>query len=373
MLTQRHFAIAVIALLAVNAIAFLALVLTPGGRDGLRTAYVFAEVLPGIPSSPVAWVVGNYVEERSEVSVDGVPLPLRIFRPADDEKHPALIMALGVTADYSDATLYKLSAALASTGVIVLTPESERLADGYLPVEEIDSLVQAFQYLQAQPYTDSQRVGFAGFSVGASLSVLAAADARIKDDVALVNFFGGYVELSDYAAAILGKQFYDGGDLMTWDSKPTPGRVLRANMVSLLQNPQERQILSNALNGGQFSSSDPETLATYRYLLSGTYDEAKLNEQALSDNHKRFLNELSTKQALQSLSTKVFVLVDKRDAMVPYVESEKAARFAERSLVKFTQVNGFEHVRPKNFISLFRFPVDFMRLARHIHIMLDSL
>ena len=40
----------------------------------------------------------------------------------------------------------------------------------------------------------STRIGLAGFSVGGALSIVAAADPRIRDDVRLVYSFGGYYD-----------------------------------------------------------------------------------------------------------------------------------------------------------------------------------
>ena len=51
---------------------------------------------------------------------------------------------------------------------------------------------RAFGLLASRPEVDPQRVGIAGFSVGGSLAVLAAADPRIAERVRFVNAFGAF-------------------------------------------------------------------------------------------------------------------------------------------------------------------------------------
>ena len=59
---------------------------------------------------------------------------------------------------------------------------------------ETGNLVWAFQYLSEREYVDPRRTGLGGFCVGASFALVAAADPRIRDDVAFVNAFGPYFD-----------------------------------------------------------------------------------------------------------------------------------------------------------------------------------
>src|ERR687888_574585 len=86
---------------------------------------------------------------------------------------------------------------LARDGFVVLVPDSPDLrADRILPSER-DAFVAAIAFVRALGDVDARRIGLVGFSAGASLLVVAAADARVRDDVRMVNFFGGYYDAAD--------------------------------------------------------------------------------------------------------------------------------------------------------------------------------
>ena len=65
---------------------------------------------------------------------------------------------------------------------------------------EIANLVAGFRSLRELEYVDARRLGLAGFSVGASFALVAAADPTIADDIAFVNAFGGYYDTADLMA-----------------------------------------------------------------------------------------------------------------------------------------------------------------------------
>ena len=62
------------------------------------------------------------------------------------------------------------------TQLAVLRVQSPDLSAGRIVPREVDLLVAAFETLRAHPRVDPTRIGLAGFSVGGSLSTVAAAD-----------------------------------------------------------------------------------------------------------------------------------------------------------------------------------------------------
>ena len=93
-----------------------------------------------------------------------------------------------------DPRVVRLGEGLAKLGLTVMLLQSEQLDADIVEPGEIDRMVGAFEWLEQQPYA-GPHIGMSGFSVGASLLTVAAADVRIRDRVAVVNAFGGYGSL----------------------------------------------------------------------------------------------------------------------------------------------------------------------------------
>src|SRR5262249_27449459 len=149
----------------------------------------------------------------------------------------------GVNPDPEDATLHRLAAGLARTGVVTVIPRSSRLLAGIIAPEEVEVLVSTFQYLEGLSYVDADRVGFAGFCVGASLSALAAADPRIADRVAFVNFFGGYFDARDVIRAVGTRQMREGGAVSPWTPHPMTVQVFARYLLPSLTDEHDRAVL----------------------------------------------------------------------------------------------------------------------------------
>ena len=89
-----------------------------------------------------------------------------------------------------------------------------------------------FEHLRGREYVDAQRVGLAGFSVGASFALAAAADPRIADDIAFVNAFGGYYDAADLLAQIAAGRAVDGDTETAWEVDPAHASGVRQYAVA---------------------------------------------------------------------------------------------------------------------------------------------
>ena len=109
-----------------------------------------------------------------------------------------------------------LAEGLARSGIVVMIPWLETQNRNRIAIEDIDSLVRAFQRLRALDSVDPERVGMGGICTGTSMVTVAAQDERIRDHVKFINFFAGYYDAVDLVKAIGSRsRFYD-GELRTW-------------------------------------------------------------------------------------------------------------------------------------------------------------
>ncbi len=349
---------------------------SPQGRDGAKTVFIIAEILPGVPVRPLSWFEPEPLVQEVQVATLSGPLPADLYRPKDERPHGAVILALGVTANFKDENLLRLSRALARSGAVVMVPKSQSLAEGFLFPDEVNNLVASFEFLQRQPYVDSQRVGFGGFSVGASLATLAAAVPRIRDSVAFLNFFGGYFDLADYIGAITSETMLYKGKKEQWQRKDTPWRVLPKSLIAFAQDPQDRAILAQAFPEGAPSPAEappgltPEGAALYQLLANRESERTPDLVQALSAQHQGVLRRLSPRWILDEVKAPIFVMTDRNDDLVPYVESRRVADHLGERAARYTEFQLFQHVRPTRTVDIFHYVNDLAKLFRHLSLVL---
>lgn len=109
--------------------------------------------------------------------------------------HPAAMIVLhGVHhLGIDEPRLVNFSRALASHGVLVMTPELTDLADYHVDPEGITVIGSSAQELKRQ--TGAESVSVLGLSFAGGLALLAAADPKYANDISVVASIGGYEDL----------------------------------------------------------------------------------------------------------------------------------------------------------------------------------
>src|SRR5215216_5780704 len=189
----------------------------PPARGAVRTARLLPAFFAGLPVAPEAW-------GRPEPVVEVEPLPtadeyaaMHIYRPPSG-RHSALLLSLGVDpAPPDDPRVVRLMKGLARAGLVAVLVQSSALDHDLITAEAPELLVQAFERTAARPDVRPERIGMTGFSVGAGLVSVAAADPRIRDRVALVEAFGGYFDTESLVFAVTTSTIRDGDRLLRWE------------------------------------------------------------------------------------------------------------------------------------------------------------
>ena len=351
--------------------------MTHEGRTGGKALLIMPEILPNVPVRPLSWFLKEPIIEEVQIQAPSGPLSADIYRPRGQAMHGAVILHVGVTANYQDKTLVRFSKALARSGAVVMVTKSQPAADGFLFPEEVGNLVATFQFLQQQPYVDPQRMGFAGFCVGASLSALAAADPQIRDSVAFLNFFGGYFDLADYVGAITTETMSYRGERVSWEREETPWNVLTRTLIEFVEDPQDRARLSAIIVERTTASErlvklSPDALALHQLLVNRDPERTAQLVGALSPRHQALFRELSPRYVVEDLRAKVFVMDDREDDLVPYVESRRMADALEDKGRYYTDFRVFEHVRPERGLSVLSFVKELRKLFKHLNLALQE-
>jgi acetyl esterase/lipase len=319
------------------------------------SAFLLPDMMVKLPVRPVTWFTNDPIVERVSLADPDGRIVADIYRPADHERHSAIVFSMGAPPlDLDDSRLQKLAEDSARAGLVMLVPFSQRLDAEMLEPAEVDSLVGLFQYLQQQPYVDPERVGYMGVSVGGSLALLAAADPRIADDVNFVVSFGGYYNGVDTLREIgTHRVSYNGVD-EEWEPDKHTVKVMARQLIAEMDDGDDRRVLTQAfvrrqpVSPADLAMMTAQGRAAYDLLNQPDPAEADALLAELPPEALAKLEELSPSRVVDQLQAELYIVHDQSDAFVPYVESRRLRdALGSRENVHFTEVSLFEHVEPR--------------------------
>jgi acetyl esterase/lipase len=321
-----------IIVLVVAVVIVAALALFRPLTTAIHTAAFAAQVLPS-PVKPQPWLASQPVHIAAEFARDdGSAGRGDIYVIPDGKRRAGVVIFLGANAaGADDPDVINLGKALARAGFAVMYYWSPTMGErAQVDAGEIPNVVAAFDHLRRQDFVDPDRVGLAGFSVGASFALVAAADPRIADGIAFVNAFGGYYDTADLVVQIAASRAIDnGGD--------TPWEVDRLT----------RQVFNNML------TPESESPAA-RALLEGvdSIGEARERYRELSETFRADVDSISPSHHIDlwSPNTVMRVMHDQGDPLIPVGESRRMVRALQQQRpdvpVYYTETDIFRHVRP---------------------------
>ncbi len=344
------------AALAVFLILTAALVSNRHGRIALSTAVFLPDLLVDFPVRPVTWVTNEPIREDVTLHYGSRTMEAEVYRPGDDDRHGAFVFAMGAPPlDRDDPRLVKLADAAARGGLVMLIPFSEDLENEFIAPEEVDALVAAFQFLREQEYVKPDKIGYIGVSVGASLSLLAASDARIEGDVDLVVSFGGYYDALDVLKAVTTETISYNGTEERWEPDRHTVIVMYKQLILRLENARDRDILWRifiqrvAPSSADLALLSPEGRASYEVLSNHDPSRVDALLERLPPSVLEALRLLSPSRRVEDVKAELFILHDQGDHYIPYVESRRLRdRLAGRENVHFTELSIFNHVEPSS-------------------------
>jgi len=179
--------------LPVTAAAAVALCVVAAQPLGVRLrALAMLDRLQGERLPAVVAISTHPIRER-RISLAG--RDARIYWPTDVKAAPAIVVAHGVhRLGMDEPRLVGFARALASDGLIVLTPQLPALADYRVDESDITTIGDSARAL-AQA-TGARQVGVLGLSFASGMALIAAADPRWRDSFAYVVAVGAHDDLS---------------------------------------------------------------------------------------------------------------------------------------------------------------------------------
>lgn len=322
----------------------------PPSRDAARAAHLLPSLFAGLPIAPQRWGTPPPLVETEAIESPSGGASLHLYRPPVG-RHPALLISLGVDpAPPDDPRVTRLLDGIARAGLVAVLVQSNALDADLIAPEAPDLLVRAFQRISARPYVRDGRAGFLGFSVGGALVSVAAADPRIRDQVAVVEAFGGYFELEDVIAAVTTGELHDGDRQLPWTPDPLPRSVITTNLVAGVTDATQRESLKRALAGDTQARAALAAPAEAVFDLLSNTDPGRAASlfARLPQRQRAQLSAVSPGSVIDGLRAPVFLMHDRGDPLVPFVESRRYrdALQARGRTPYFSEFDIFQHVDP---------------------------
>ena len=339
--------------LVVAVVIVAALALFRPLTTAIQTAAFAAQVLPS-PFKPQPWLAGEPEHVVAEfLRYDGSTGTGDIYVIPDGKRRAGLVIFLGANAAGSDdPDVINLGKALARAGFAVMYYWSPTMGErAQVDAGEIANVAAAFDYLRQQEFVDPDRVGLAGFSVGASFALVAAADPRIAADIAFVNAFGGYYDTADLMAQIAAGRAIDNGGDIPWEVDRLTRQVYDNMLTPESESPAARALLDGATS-----------IADARALYAELPEAFRAEVDSIAPSHHI---------DLWSSNTVMRVMHDRGDPLIPVGESRRMVQALHQQRpdvpVYYTETDIFRHVRPDAETDLKSMLAGAFQLYRHMY------
>ncbi|MCH2525981.1 MAG: S9 family peptidase [Dehalococcoidia bacterium] len=362
-------------LLLIAIVMLVVMFATPQGRSALKTLGFVFQVIPSIPVKPIEIFSSQPVREEVRFTQSTGSGVADIYRPDNDKENAAVLLFLGVNpAGRDDARVVNLAESLARTGMVVMIPWSDTMTQNRIDPNEVSNLVEAYKYLSDLEYVDPERVGFGGFCVGSSLAAVAAQDPEIRDNIAFINFFGGYFDAMDLMASISSSTRFGDYGRQPWEPSDLATSVLRGHLIELIPLERDKslieQILSSqdSLTKNQVGDLSEEGKRVYKLLTGTSLVEARELISQLPEEFQDDMKAVSPISNVGDIKARILIMHDASDNNVP---PEESRRFFEalkgREDVTYTEFAFFNHMDPGRDVGPLTWMGDVYKLFMHLY------
>jgi acetyl esterase/lipase len=234
----------------------------------------------------------------------------------------------------------------------------------------VEEIIASYQWLQRQPYVDPDRVGIFGASAGAGIALVSASDPRISSDVDFFASLGTYYDLVDLISAITTESIQYDGRSEPWEPWLKSVRVLYNSVISYLPDEEDRNILARIFVDEDASARplvgrlSPQGREIYEAFEDRDADRILAFWGEVSPQDVATLREVSPSSVVAALDTDLFIMHDRSDPYIPYVESRRLrdATAGNGHQVYFAEFDFLNHVELKSPSNPIVFLADLVKL-----------
>jgi dienelactone hydrolase len=331
--------------------------LFPPGRAGARAL----AILPGILSAgQPAWqkpVAEPVVHTQRTLSTVSGRVYLDVYAPATATppvpgSREGMLMITGVGDNRQEPQVINFAQTLARAGIVVMGVTTPALLDDRVDAGDREAVVEAFRVLQRWPSVGAARVGMFGISAGSALICLAAADARIRDQVAFISLLGAYFDTTTLLETLGRRAQVIDGRMQPWSPVAVPLQALASTIAPALPESDGAALVqafanypAGALSAQQVAQLAPQSAAMYHLLAGDQPGKVAENLAAFTPALRALLVQLSPSSVVAQLHAPVYLLHDRTDQFVPVSESRSFAAALSRlhHTYDFAEFGIFQH------------------------------
>lgn len=307
----------------------------PLGWATIRSALILPALLSTSQSAPLALTGDPIKHTQMTVPSSTGTVNLDIYQPTSPTPllaaaRSGVLIIPGVGDNRRDPQLINLSQEMARSGLVVMDMLTPALANYMITAQDSDATVQAFKTLSHLPGMEHSRSGIIAFSGGVPLACFAAADPRIRTQVAYLTLFGGYFNTTSLLRAFGRRALDIDGKQEKWVPNIVPLQTI-SNIITQAFAQNEQDLISNAVSTNtplatnDINSLSPAAQAAYHLLMGDEPERVDANIAALPPAIHVQLTELSPGRVIQQLLAPVYLLHDRNDTLVPVTESRAFA------------------------------------------------
>jgi len=360
---------AVVLVLLVSLTVFFA---TPWGRPALKTLLLVPEVVPNFPIRPLKFFSKEPQVKEVAIQTGEKEIKADLYRPQDDKKHPSVVFTIGTIITKRDPVVTKFAQSLSRIGFVVLVPDLPDFLQGFVWTDSVNTLISSVEFLDRQPFVEKEKIGFAGFCVGASTSIVAAEDERIANKVNYIIAISPYFDILTSAGAVTTRKAKTDSGFISWEPTELTKEALYRGFINYINDGKEKDLLLEYFLKRQAIYSEinglsPEAKIIYEFLSNQDPEKVEEIWQRAPQSAKDLVNNLSPSTRINKLKAKIFVLNDKKDTFIPRTEGEKLAKSLSKKQRYFVEIDTFEHVNPATKLERWAAIKQLFQLSRYVY------
>src|SRR5215211_7318342 len=221
-----------------------------------RAVVVISSVLDAPVLTPAIEAAGGD-PRPSQARVAGNPSLL--VRPAGEGPWPAIFLVNGTVPEGRRLPAVRnLAEGFARAGYLVVVPDLPGLTEDKITPQSADAVTWVARSISGRSDAEGGKVALVGVSTGATLSLLAAEDPRLKGKVSLVAGVAPYSHIKTVLSiATTGHYRRPDGELVRYEATPFLSYVVARSLVATLPPGEDRRTLSGELEGAGRESPHP--------------------------------------------------------------------------------------------------------------------
>jgi len=364
--------------LAVGA-SLIVFFITPWGKPVLQTILLVPEVVPDFPIKPLKFFSKEPQVKEVTIQTGEKEIKADLYRPQDDKKHPSVVFTIGTIITKRDPVVTKFAQSLSRIGFVVLVPDLPDFLQGFVWTDSVNTLISSVEFLYRQPFVEKEKIGFAGFCVGASASIIAAEDEKISDKIAFIAAVSPYFDLFSLSEAVTSRQAENGkGGFEPWEPAELTIESVQKGFINYIPDEKERELLSAYFLGNKIiakekiDSLSPKAAYVYSFLSNSNREKMAELWQKIPEDGRQLLRFLSPSTKIERFKAKLYILNDKKDTYVPRIEGEKLTKSLPKKQVYFIEVDSFEHVNPATKLKRWAALKGLFQLGRYLYNVLSQ-